>query len=86
MRRDYWGEYAMTFIYDLHYRLLLGEPGGRDGRVGRLWRCSAVAERAMGLVAARSAGAKALRFKRDARRCGLRDWHKLAGLAGWRFC
>lgn len=28
MRQDYWGQYAMTFIYDMHYRLLAGEAGG----------------------------------------------------------
>ncbi len=28
LRRDYWGEYAVTFVYDLHYRLLLGESAG----------------------------------------------------------
>jgi signal transduction histidine kinase len=28
LRRDYWGDYAMTFLYDLHYRLLLGAVGG----------------------------------------------------------
>lgn len=29
IRQDYWGQYAMTFIYDLHYRLLAGEVGGK---------------------------------------------------------
>jgi uncharacterized iron-regulated membrane protein len=27
LRRDYWGDTAMTFLYDLHYRLLMGTTG-----------------------------------------------------------
>lgn len=29
VRTSFWGDYAMTFIYDLHYRLLAGEAGGK---------------------------------------------------------
>lgn len=86
LRRDYWGEYAVTFIYDLHYRLLLGEGGGR--LVG--WA-------GLGLLAlllsgiwawwprgmTRASWAKSLRLKRRAHpQRTLRDWHKLAGLGG----
>jgi uncharacterized iron-regulated membrane protein len=28
VRRGFWGDYWTTWTYDLHYRLLLGEPGG----------------------------------------------------------
>ena len=28
LRRDFWGDYAMTWIYDLHYRLQFGKVGG----------------------------------------------------------
>jgi uncharacterized iron-regulated membrane protein len=82
LRRDYWGEYAATFIYDLHYRLLLGKDGGRMlGWLG----FGLLALLMTGLWAwwPRGSWAKALRFKRHApaqRR--LRDWHKLAGLSG----
>ena len=27
LRRDWWGDYAMTLVYDLHYRLLAGHIG-----------------------------------------------------------
>lgn len=82
LRRDYWGEYAMTFLYDLHFRLLLGEGGGVVlGWLG------------FGLLALlvsgfwawwpRGSWGKALRFKRQAHpQRRLRDWHKLAGLFG----
>lgn len=86
LRRDYWGEYAMTFVYDLHYRLLLGTTGGAI--VG--WAGLALlALMLSGLWAwwprgwSRESWGKALRFKRQAHRQRvLRDWHKLGGLAG----
>ena len=82
LRRDYWGEYAVTFIYDLHYRLLLGQAGGQI--VG--WSGFALlALLASGLWAwwPRGSWAKALRAKRHAHpQRALRDWHKLSGLAG----
>lgn len=85
LRRDYWGEYAVTFIYDLHYRLLLGETGGAI--VG--WSGFALLALLLsGLWAwwPRGSLAKALRFKRHAaRQRVLRDWHKLTGLAGLAF-
>ncbi len=85
LRRDYWGEYAMTFVYDLHYRLLLGETGGKVlGWTGLVLLALLLS----GLWAwwPRGSWAKALRFKRHAapqRRW--RDWHKLTGLAGLPF-
>jgi len=86
LRRDYWGEYAMTFVYDLHYRLLLGKWGGKV--LG--WSGFALlALLASGLWAwwprglTRKRWVKALRFKRPAHpQRRLRDWHKLTGLAG----
>lgn len=82
LRRDYWGDYAMTFLYDLHYRLLLGELGGYVlGYAGIALFVLLLS----GLWAwwPRGSWRKALHFKRDAgpmRR--LRDQHKLAGLWG----
>lgn len=85
LRRDYWGEYAVTFIYDLHYRLALGETGGKV--VG--WSGFALLALLLsGLWAwwPRGSWRKALRLKRHAhRQRRLRDWHKLAGLAGLAF-
>jgi uncharacterized iron-regulated membrane protein len=85
LRRDYWGEYAMTFIYDLHYRLLLGEIGGTV--LG--WTGFALLALLMsGLWAwwPRGSWTKALRVRAHAppvRRW--RDWHKLSGLSGLLF-
>jgi len=82
LRRDYWGEYAMTFVYDLHYRLLLGTTGGAV--LG--WTSFAlIALLLTGLWAwwPRGSWAKALRIKTGAsRQRALRDWHKTAGLSG----
>lgn len=82
LRRDYWGEYAMTFIYDLHYRLLLGETGGAVlGWLGFVMLALLLS----GLWAwwPRGSLAKAFRLKlhgHPQRR--LRDWHKFTGLSG----
>lgn len=82
LRRDYWGEYAMTFTYDLHYRLLLGEVAGKIlGWLG----FGLLALLLSGLWAwwPRGSWVKALRFKRHAPlQRSLRDWHKLTGLWG----
>lgn len=82
LRRDYWGEYAMTFIYDLHYRLLLGEIGGEV--LG--WLAFALLALLLsGLWAwwPRGSWAKALRIKRHGPpQRTLRDWHKVTGLSG----
>lgn len=82
LRRDYWGEYAMTFVYDLHYRLLLGETGAQIvGWAG----FPLLALLASGVWAwwPRGSWRKALRLKLAApAQRSLRDWHKLAGLSG----
>lgn len=85
LRRDYWGEYAVTFIYDLHYRLLLGEIGSKV--LG--WAGFAL----LGLLLSglwawwpRGSWAKALRVKRHGPpQRTLRDWHKVTGLSGLTF-
>ncbi|MFM5953323.1 MAG: PepSY-associated TM helix domain-containing protein [Novosphingobium sp.] len=80
LRRDYWGDYLMTWIYDLHYRLQLGKTGGvMFGYAG----LALLALLLSGLWAWWPKGPwrKALRFKRNSapsRR--LHDIHKLAGL------
>ena len=89
LRRDYWGEYAVTVVYDLHYRLLLGAVGGKIvGWAG----LPLLALLLSGIWAwwprawSRVSWGKALRFKRQAhRQRTLRDWHKLAGLGGSAF-
>ena len=85
LRRDYWGEYAMTFLYDLHYRLLLGETGGALlGWLGFVLLALLLS----GLWAWWPKGSwiKAFRLKLRAHpQRSLRDWHKLAGLSGLLF-
>lgn len=82
LRRDFWGDHAMTWIYDLHYRLQFGKAGGVFlGYAG----LALLALLLSGLWAWWPKGSwrKSLRFKRRAapsRR--LHDIHKLAGLAG----
>jgi uncharacterized iron-regulated membrane protein len=82
LRRDYWGDYAMTWIYDLHYRLLLGETGGTVlGYAGMALLLLLLS----GLWAwwPRGSWRKALRYKGNAPASRkLRDIHKLSGLWG----
>lgn len=82
LRRDFWGDYAMTWIYDLHYRLQFGKVGGVVLGYAGLGLLVLLMS---GLWAwwPRGSWAKALRFKRQAPRSRrLRDIHKLAGLLG----
>ncbi|MDF8334467.1 PepSY-associated TM helix domain-containing protein [Novosphingobium cyanobacteriorum] len=82
LRRDRWGDHAMTWIYDLHYRLLLGPTAGTV--LGYVSLALAVLL-FTGLAAWWPKGSwkKALLFKRGAPPLrALRDWHKLAGLGG----
>jgi len=82
LRQDRWGDYAMTFVYDLHYRLLLDRTGGTVlGWTG----LALLALLFSGLWAwwPRGSWRKALRLKPAGhRQRALRDWHKLAGLSG----
>lgn len=82
LRRDYWGDTAMTFLYDLHYRLLMGKTGGVILGVAGL---ALLLLLVTGVIVWWPKGRlrKALRYKAEApplRR--LRDQHKLAGLGG----
>ena len=82
LRREFWGSYAMTWIYDLHMKLLI-EPIG-----GELVGYSGLAILVLllsGLWAWWPKGrwSKALRYKRSgAYSRKLRDLHKLTGLIG----
>ncbi|MET0360149.1 MAG: PepSY-associated TM helix domain-containing protein, partial [Sphingobium sp.] len=78
-----WGDYLMTWLYDLHMNLLAGDTGrqiiGWSGLVMVLLLATGLA-----VWWPRGTWAKALAFKRDAvpiRR--LRDLHKLPGLWSW---
>ncbi len=81
LRRDYWGDSAMTWIYNLHYRLLIGPVGGVImGYAGLALLVLLLS----GLWAWWPRGGqwkKALALKRGAPPIrALYDWHKLAGL------
>ncbi len=82
LRQDYWGHTLMTWLYNLHFQLLLGETGtllvGYIGLVSLLLLIS-------GLIAwwpKRGQWRKGLTFKPRNNTVGwLYDWHKLIGLA-----
>lgn len=82
LRHEQWGEYLMTWIYDLHMNLLAGDTGKQVAG----WSGIAILLLLLTGLAVwwpRGSWRKALAFKRQAaplRR--LRDWHKLVGLCG----
>lgn len=79
----FWGEHATTWIYDLHYTLLLGEPGHQIVGWGGLVLLVSVVSGAVLWWPARGQWSRALHFKRHA--SGVRrvyDLHKLAGVYG----
>lgn len=81
LRQDYWGHHVMTWLYNLHFQLLLGNTGtlilGYMGLVMLFLLGS-------GLIAwwpKRGQWQRRLGFKRKASTIGLLyDWHKLLGL------
>jgi uncharacterized iron-regulated membrane protein len=81
LRRDYWGDYAMTWLYNLHYQLLAGKTGavimGYTGLAALVLLVSGLASwwpRAGGWM-------RALRVKPGAAPVrALYDWHKVIGL------
>lgn len=81
LRQDFWGDTLMTWLYDLHYQLLLNDTGaqiiGWFGLVASVMLLT-------GLLAwwpRKGQWLKALRFKRRNSAIGLLyDWHKLLGL------
>ncbi|QJQ33663.1 PepSY domain-containing protein [Sphingomonas lacunae] len=81
VRQDWWGDYAMTLVYDFHYRLL----GEHIGAIIVGWLGIATTLLLLSGLAAwwpKGSLRKALRHRRQApavRR--LRDMHKLTGLA-----
>lgn len=83
VRAGFWGDYPTSWIYDLHYRLLLEEPGGMAlGILG----FAILGMLASGLWAWWPRGEgwrRALMWKRRAVRSRrLYDWHKWAGIGG----
>lgn len=83
LRQSYWGDTAMTWVYNLHYQLLSGNTGGvLVGLLGMIMMMAL----GLGLVLwwPRGHWAKALRYKQGAAPTRqLRDQHKLIGLAAF---
>lgn len=83
LRRDFWGQTAMSWIYDLHYRLQAEKTGQAVMGYAGLALLGLLITGLWAWWPRRGQWRKALRFKRNAapqRR--LYDWHKLAGLWG----
>ncbi|VVT15073.1 conserved membrane hypothetical protein [Sphingomonas aurantiaca] len=83
IRTGFWGDTVVTWIYDLHYRLLLEKPGGFVMGIAGIVMLAMIASGIWAWWPRPGSWWRALRFKRDAaplRR--LYDWHKLIGLGG----
>lgn len=83
IRTSFWGDTLVTWLYDLHYRLLLEKPGGTAMGIAGIAMLVLLVSGVWAWWPRARGVARALRFKRDAgpiRR--LYDWHKLTGLAG----
>ncbi|WP_197978508.1 PepSY-associated TM helix domain-containing protein [Sphingomonas sp. CFBP 13603] len=83
IRTGFWGDTLVTWIYDLHYRLLLEEPGGIAMGIAGIVMLVLLASGIWAWWPRAGGWWRALRFKTHAlpiRR--LYDWHKLTGLAG----
>jgi len=82
LREAQWGDYLMTFLYDIHRNFLAGEIGNEVvGWIGVALLLLLIS----GVVVwwPRGSWRKALALKRGAPPVRtLRDWHKLVGLAG----
>ncbi|MGA1797353.1 PepSY-associated TM helix domain-containing protein [Sphingomonas sp. 4RDLI-65] len=83
IRTGFWGDTLVTWIYDLHYRLLLEKPGGIAMGIAGIVMLVLILSGVWAWWPRPGGWWRALRFKRGAvpiRR--LYDWHKLGGLAG----
>ncbi len=82
IRSGFWGHTVVTWLYDLHYRLLLDAPGGTAVGIAGIAMLILVASGIWAWWPRPGTWRRALRFKRDAvpiRR--LYDLHKTVGLA-----
>lgn len=83
IRAGFWGDTVVTWIYDLHYRLLLGKPGGIAMGIAGIAMLGLTLSGVWAWWPRSGGWWRALRFKRAAaaiRR--LYDLHKLTGLIG----
>ncbi|KAA1165828.1 PepSY-associated TM helix domain-containing protein [Pseudoalteromonas fuliginea] len=82
IRKDYWGDYFVTWLYNLHFSLLTGSTGIIIvGYIGIATLTLLIS----GLLAwwpKKGQWIKSLKFKRRSSKIGLLyDWHKLIGLS-----
>jgi uncharacterized iron-regulated membrane protein len=83
LRRDYWGDYLMTWLYDLHYRLLLGTSGALIMGYAGLASLFLLMTGVWAWWPRKGRLRSGLRLKLRANPVrSLYDWHKLAGLIG----
>lgn len=81
IRTGFWGDTAFTWIYDLHYRLLLDKPGGVAMGIFGIAMLALIASGLWAWWPRPGGWRRGLHFKRRAapvRR--LYDWHKLMGV------
>lgn len=81
IRTGFWGDTVFTWIYDLHYRLLLDKPGGVAMGIFGIAMLALIASGLWAWWPRPGGWRRGLHFKREAapvRR--LYDWHKLTGV------
>lgn len=83
IRSAFWGGTIFTWLYDLHYRLLLDRPGGTIMGVAGIVMLLLLASGLWAWWPRHGGWRRAIRLKRAAAPIrGLYDLHKLTGLAG----
>ena len=83
VRRSYWGDYWTTWIYDLHYRLLLEEPGAIIMGVAGIVMLAMLVSGLWAWWPRRGGWRRSLAWKRHAARSRrLYDLHKWTGIGG----
>ncbi|WP_137899853.1 PepSY-associated TM helix domain-containing protein [Sphingomonas sp. 2SG] len=83
VRRGHWGDYWTTWIYDLHYRLLLEEPGAIVMGIAGIVMLAMLISGLWAWWPRPGGWRRSLAWKRGAVRSRrLYDWHKWTGIGG----
>jgi uncharacterized iron-regulated membrane protein len=83
VRRSYWGAYWTTWIYDLHYRLLLEKPGGIAMGIAGIVMLAMLVSGLWAWWPRHGGWRRSLAWKRHASRSRrLYDLHKWSGIGG----
>ena len=81
VRRGFWGGYATTWLYDLHYRLLLEKPGALVMGIAGIVMLAMLVSGLWAWWPRPGGWRRSLAWKREAARSRrLYDWHKWAGI------